>query len=213
VKIALIGGTGFVGSVVLKELLQRDHQVTALARNPEKYSLHPRLKVMVADALDAQQVAIGVAEHDAVVSAYNPGWDEPRIHELFLQAYEAIIAGLKQAGLKRLLIVGGVGSLYMASGLQLVDAPEFPAIYKNGALASREALNRLRAESSLERTFLSPPAVLERGERRGSYRIGGEQLLLTGEQFAGISLEDLAVAIADEIERPRHIRKQFTVAY
>ncbi len=212
-NIALIGGTGFVGSVVLKELLLRGHRIAALARSPRKYLPHPHLEVIAADALDARQVATGVAGSDAVVSAYNPGWNEPRIHDLFLRAYDAIVAGVKQAGQKRLLIVGGVGSLYLASGLQVVDAPDFPAIYKQGALASREVLNRLRSEEDLEWTFLSPPAVLEPGERRGSYRLGGEQLLMSGDRFAGISLEDLAVALVDEIEHPRHLRKRFTVAH
>ena len=98
-KIALIGGTGFVGKAVLQELLERGHEVMALARNPGKYAPHPHLKVDQADALDAGQVAQAVAGQDAVVSAYNPGWKEPKIYDLFLQGYEAIVAGLKQAGL------------------------------------------------------------------------------------------------------------------
>lgn len=212
-KIALIGGTGFVGSTVLQELLERGHEVTALARNPGKYAPHPHLKVVQADALDAGQVARALAGQDAVVSAYNPGWGEPKIYELFLQGYEAIVSGSKQAGLKRLLVVGGAGSLYLPSGQQVVDTPDFPAAYKDGALAAREALKRLRGEADLDWSFLSPPAFLGPGERLGTYRLGGEELLFSGDCPAQISVADLAVAIVDEIERPQHIRKRFTVAH
>ena len=211
-NIALIGGTGFVGSRILPELLQRGHAVSALARHPDKYAAHPRLRVVKADVLDAAQVTQNVVGHDAIISAFNPGWQEAQIHDLFLQGCEAIIAGARMAGVTRLLVVGGVGSLFTANGRQLVDDPTFPAEYRDGALASREVLNCLRHENELEWTFLSPPAWLEPGQRNGTYRVGGEQVLLNGDDFAGISLEDLAVAIVDEIERPRHIRSRFTVA-
>jgi putative NADH-flavin reductase len=156
-KVALIGATGFVGAPVLAELLSRGHAVTVLARNPGKLAPQPGLTVVAADALDAAQVAAAVAGHDAVVSAYNPGWTEPRIYDLFLQGTRAIVEGVKQAGLKRLLVVGGAGSLFVAPGLQLVDTPPFPAEYKQGALAAREALNQLKLETSLDWVFLSPP--------------------------------------------------------
>lgn len=153
-KIALIGATGFVGSAVLPELLQRGHQVTVLARNPAKLAAQPGLTVVAGDALNAAQVSRAVAGQDAVISAYNPGWTEPKIYDLFLQGTRAIVDGVKQAGVKRLLVVGGAGSLFVAPGLQLVDTPPFPAEYKQGALAAREALNQLRTESALDWTFL-----------------------------------------------------------
>lgn len=211
-KIALIGGTGFVGSVVLEELLQRGHAVTALARNPGKYVARPGLAVVHADVLDAAQVAAAVRGHDAVVSAYNPGWGEAEIHALFLRGSGAIVDGVKAAGVQRLLVVGGAGSLYVAPGVQLVDTAGFPAEYKQGALAAREALERIRTERTLEWTFLSPPALLVPGARSGRYRLGSEDLLMDGERPASISVADLAVAIADEIERPQHLRRRFTVA-
>jgi putative NADH-flavin reductase len=212
-KVALIGATGFVGSPVLVELLSRGHQVTVLARNPAKLTAQPGLTVVAADALDATQVAQAVAGHDAVVSAYNPGWTEPKIYDLFLQGTRAIVEGVKRAGLKRLLVVGGAGSLFVAPGVQLVDTPPFPAEYKQGALAAREALNQLKLESSLDWSFLSPPIALAPGERTGQYRSGLDDLLPgVGEAPAGISVADLAVAIVDEIETPRHVKKRFTVA-
>lgn len=212
-KIALIGATGFVGSAVLTELLSRGHAVTALARHPEKIAAHAGLQVVRANVLDAGQVAAAVKGQDAIVSAYNPGWSEPRIYEVFGQGYDAILAGAKQAGVKRVLAVGGAGSLEVAPGLQLVDTPGFPAEWKQGALAARDLLTRLRGESELEWSFLSPPILLAPGERSGRYRVGGDQPLPgEGEQPSGISVADLAVAIVDEIETPRHVRRRFTVA-
>jgi putative NADH-flavin reductase len=212
-KIALIGATGFVGSEVLKELLSRGHQVTALARNPEKLAGQLGLNVVKADALDAAQVAAAVEGHDAVVDSYNPGWSEPRIHDVFLQGTRAILDGVKRSGVKRVLVVGGAGSLFVAPGVQLVDTPHFPAEYKQGALAAREALNQIRNETALEWTFLSPAALLAPGPRTGKFRIGAEELLMDGDKPAGLSVADLAVAIVDEIETPKHIRKRFTAAY
>ena len=212
-KIALVGATGFVGTPLLTELLSRGHQVTVLARHPAKLSAQAGLTVVQADALDAAQVAQAVAGHDAVVSAYNPGWTEPRIHDMFLEGTAAIVAGTKQAGVKRFLMVGGAGSLFVAPGVQLVDTPQFPAEYKQGALAAREALNQLKLETSLDWTFLSPPIILAPGVRTGQYRSGLDNPLPgAGEAPAGISVEDMAVAIVDELEKPRHLQQRFTVA-
>ena len=212
-NIALIGATGFVGTAVLNELLQRGHRVTALARNPAKLAARHGLTVVAADAQDATQVAQAAAGHDAVVSAYNPGWTVPDIHDQFLQGTRAIIDGTKQAGVRRLLVVGGAGSLFVAPGVQLVDTPAFPAEWKQGALAAREALNWIRAESTLDWTFLSPPILLQPGERTGQYRLGTEAPLMNGEQPGRISVADLAVALADELEAPHHVQQRFTVAH
>lgn len=212
-KVALIGATGFVGAPLLTEFLTRGHQVTVLARNPAKLSAQAGLTVVQADALDATQVAQAVAGHDAVVSAYNPGWTEPRIHDLFLQGTAAIVAGTKHAGIKRFLMVGGAGSLFVAPSVQLVDTAGFPAEYKQGALAAREALNRLKLETSLDWTFLSPPIILAPSVRTGQYRTGLDNPLPgEGEAPAAISVEDMAVAIVDELEKPRHLQQRFTVA-
>ncbi len=211
-NIALIGATGFVGSAVLEELLRRSHRVTVLARNPAKLAARDGLTVVAADAQDAAQVAHAAAGHDAVVSAYNPGWTVPDIHDQFLIGTRAIYAGVKQAGVKRLLVVGGAGSLFVAPGVQLVDTPGFPAEYKAGALAAREALNLIQRETSLDWTFLSPPILLAPGERTGQYRLGTDAPLMNGEAPGGISVADMAVAIVDELENPRHVQQRFTVA-
>lgn len=212
-KLALIGPTGFVGSAVLDEALQRDHQVTALARTPGKLAARDGLTVVQADVLDPAQVAAAVAGHDAVISAYNPGWSDPQLYDTFLRGTRAIFEGVKRAGVKRLLVVGGAGSLYVMPGVQLVDTPEFPEAWKQGALAAREALNLIRQETGLDWTFVSPAARLEPGERTGKYRLGADELLMDGDQPARISVADLAVSILDEVERPQHIRKRYTAAY
>lgn len=212
-KIALIGATGFVGAPLLEELLQRGHQVTVLARHPAKLAARKGLTVVAADAQDAAQVRQAVTGHDAVLSAYNPGWTVPDIHDQFLKGTRAIYAGVREAGVRRLLVVGGAGSLFVAPGLQLVDTPQFPAEYKQGALAAREALNLIRQEEALDWTFLSPPILLTPGERTGHYRLGGDAPLMNGEAPGTLSVKDLAVAIVDEIEQPRHVMQRFTVAY
>lgn len=215
-KIALIGATGFVGSAILPELLNRGHQVTVLARNPAKVAPQERMTVVTADVLDSAQVARAVKGHDGVISAYNPGWQEPALYDLFMKGSLAIRNGVKQAGVKRLLVVGGAGSLYVAPGVQVVDTPEFekhvPANVVPGARAARDELTRLRVETELDWTFVSPPANLFDGTRRGAYRLGGENLPMDGDRPAGISQHDLAIAIVDEIENPRHIRQRFTLA-
>ena len=212
-KLALIGPTGFVGSAILTEALQRSHAVTALSRHPEKLTPQAGVTVARADVLDPAQVADTVSGHDAVISAYNPGWSDPQIHDNFLRGTRAIFDGVKRAGVKRLLVVGGAGSLYVAPGVQLVDTPTFPAEWKQGALAAREALNLIRQESSLDWTFVSPAVFLEPGERTGRFRLGGDEVLMSGEQPARISVADLAVAIVDEIEKPQHLQKRFTAGY
>lgn len=218
--LALIGATGFVGRAVLTEALQRGHRVTALARDPARWDGQlppsPLLQVVRADAQDAGQVAAAVAGTDAVVSAYNPGWQTADLYAQTLRGHRAIAEGTRRAGVARLLVVGGAGSLYVAPGVQLVDTEGFrqhvPPAVVPGAQAARDALTELRGEPALDWTFLSPPAQLAPGERSGRYRVGGDELPMDGDKPAGISVADLAVALVDELEQPRHRRARFCVA-
>jgi len=212
-KLALIGATGFVGSKILAEALSRGHQVTAIVRHPEKLQPQPKLTAKKGNVYDEVEIAALVAGHDAVISAFNPGWGDPDIYELHVKGSRAIYAGVKRAGVKRLLVVGGAGSLEVAPGVQLVDTPHFPAEYKGGARGAREALNLLKRETGLDWTFVSPPVFLEPGQRTGTFRVGGDQVLMGPEGPARISLEDLAMAIINEIEQPKHGRRRFTVGY
>jgi len=216
-KIALIGASGFVGSAVLKEALSRGHEVTAIVRNPEKIKTENKnLRKRKANALNAEEVAQAVQGHDVVINAFNPGWTNPNIYKEFLQGAQAIQEGVRKAGVKRLFAIGGGGSLYIAPGLQLVDSPQFPGEWKQGALAARDYLDMIKEEKELEWTFLSPSIEMHQGTsgiRKGSYRKGGDEPVFDEKGRSRISVEDLAVAIMDEVERPQHIRQRFTVAY
>jgi putative NADH-flavin reductase len=212
-KIAVIGATGFVGSAILQEALQRGHEVTAIVRHPEKVKPHPKLRPLKADVQKGAEVTRSVAGHDAVISAFNPGWSNPDIYNQQVKGARSIINGVKKAGVKRLLFVGGAGSLEVKPGVQSVDLPEFPAEYKQGALATREALNLLRKEPSLDWSFLSPSADLFPGQRTGKFRLGTDQLLADAKGESRISVEDYATAMIDEVEKPKHIRRRFTVGY
>lgn len=214
--IALIGATGFVGSAVLPELLSRGHRVTALVRDPARLAPRDGLTTVVADVYDADAVAAAVRGADAVVSAFNPGWNDPSLYDRFMQGSAAIERGVQAAGVKRYLVVGGAGSLFVAPGVQLVDTPDFashvPANIVPGAKAARDTLAAMRQNTALDWTFLSPPAMLAPGERTGRYRTGADDLLMAGDRPAGIAVTDLAVALVDELEQPRHVRARFTVA-
>lgn len=218
-KVALIGATGFVGAAVLKELLSRGHEVVALARHPEKIAAQPRLSVAQADVLNADEVEQAVAGCDAVVSAYNAGWTNPRIYDDFMQGARAIVQATKAAGIQRYLVVGGAGSLYV-NGQQLVDSPEFPAAIKPGALAARDMYTELQTENTLEWTLLSPAIGFHPGSaaqargRTGQYRTGRDEPLMQADGQPGdISAADLAVALTDALDQGLHVRQRFTVAY
>ncbi|KAA6439180.1 NAD(P)-dependent oxidoreductase [Dyadobacter flavalbus] len=216
-KIALIGATGFVGSKVLEELVSRGHHVTAIARNPEKITLESDLITpRPANILNPSEVSEAVAGNDAVISAFNPGWTNPNIYNDSIEGYKSIQEGVKQSGIKRLLVVGGAGSLEVAPGVQLVDTPDFPAEYKAGASAARDYLNIIKTENELDWTFLSPAIEMHPGTsgvRKGVYRTGLDNPVFNEKGRSIISAEDLAVAIADEIEQSNFVKKRFTAAY
>ncbi|MCM2336480.1 MAG: NAD(P)-dependent oxidoreductase [Pseudomonas sp.] len=211
-NIALIGASGYVGSAVLKEALARGHRVTAVVSNPAKLAAQPGLEIVKVDVLDHAALAPRLAGHDAVVSAFS-GHAQADVYGYYVQGMRSIITAAKQARVPRLLVVGGAGSLEVAPGVQLVDTPEFPAQWKGTAEGAREALKLLRAETELDWTMLSPSAHLEPGERTGRFRLGTDQLLVDAQGESRISVEDYAVVMIDELERPAHSRRRFTVGY
>ena len=213
-KLAIIGASGFVGSALLSEALQRGHSVTAIMRNPEKITItNPNLVVKAGDAQKADEVAQLVTGHDVVLSAYNAGWGNADLYADFLKGSEAIEKGTEQAGVKRLLVIGGAGSLEVAPGVQLVDSPQFPAEWKAGASAARDYLNQLRQNTTLDWTFLSPAMMLIPGDRTGQFRLGTDQPVFNDKGESSITVNDLAVAVLDEIEQPQFIQKRFTLGY
>lgn len=202
-KIAVAGASGRAGSCITAELANRGHQVTGIARNPEKIARLANVTAVKGDANDRAGLARLWAGHDAAIST---------IHFLASDA-EALIGAAKDSAVSRYLVVGGAGSLEVAPGVRLVTTPGFPAQYKAEAERGAAFLDRLKQETSLNWTFLSPSAMFVPGERTGKFRLGTDQLLTAADGQSWISFEDYAVALADEIERPAHLRQRFTVGY
>jgi uncharacterized protein len=207
-KVVLFGASGMIGSRILEELLERGHTVTAVTRNPEKIVARGACAVK-GDMTDVAGVSGLVQGADAVISAYAPPKESVATLET---ATRSLLAGMDKAGVRRLLVVGGAGSLEVAPGLELVDAPTFPQAWKAIALAHRDILPLLKG-CSLDWTCLSPAALIQPGIRTGKFRLGGTRLVTDAKGESRISAEDYAVALVDELERPAHPRQQFTVAY
>ena len=201
-KIALIGASGNVGSRVLAELSSRGHQITAIARDTARIADLPGVTPIALDMADTAALVAALKGHDVVVSSVHFMVSDP----------EQLISAVKSSGVPRYLVVGGAGSLLVAPGVQLVDTPQFPEAYLPEARAGGVFLGRLRAEKDLDWTFLSPSALFIPGERTGKFRLGKDDLL-TNDQGSSISFEDYAIAMADEIETPKHPRERFTVGY
>ncbi len=201
-KIALIGASGNAGSRILKELSDRGHQVTAIARIPEKIASLPNVVAKKGDVFDQAGLSELLKGHDAVISAVHFTASDP----------VTLIEAVRASGVSRYLVVGGAGSLEIAPGQRVVDLPDFPAAYKAEATKGAEFLDRLKGEKQLDWTFLSPSAEFVPGERTGKFRIGKDSLL-SNEAGSRISFEDYAIALVDEIEKPQHSRQRFTVGY
>ncbi|MEI9885871.1 MAG: NAD(P)-dependent oxidoreductase [Rhizomicrobium sp.] len=200
-KVALIGASGNIGSKIAAELLARGHSVTAIARNAGKAP--PGTQAKSVDAADAAALAAVLKGHDAVISSapFAPGLSP------------AIIAAVKQSGVKRYIMVGGAGSLEVAPGKMLKDTLTLPDAVRAILDEAAENLKRLRAENELDWTFFSPAAEIGPGERTGKFRLGGDQLVTGADGKSRISYDDYAIALVDELEQGKHIRRRFTVAY
>lgn len=202
-KVAIIGASGRAGSCITAELSRRGHQVTGIARNPERIAALPGVTARAGDVADVAALTSLIAGHDAVVSSVLFSMADP----------DKLIAAVKQAGAPRYLVVGGAGSLEVAPGVRLFDTPDFPPPYLGEAKAGGVFLDKLKAEPALNWTFLSPAADFFVGPRTGKFRLGLDQLLVAEDGNSSISFEDYAIALVDEIETPRHERARFTVGY
>jgi len=212
-KIAIIGATGFVGSAILNELANRNHDITAIARNPKDTS---NAKWIAVDILNVDELAEAVKVNDVVINAFNPGWENPNIYDDFIAGSKAIQEAVKKSGVKRFITIGGGGSLFVAPGLQAVDTPDFPKDFYAGATAARDYLNIIKEEKDLDWAFFSPAFEMHAGTttgRTGKYRLGLENPVFNEEQRSILSVEDLAVVIADETETPKHHQVRFTAGY
>jgi len=215
-KLVLFGATGNVGQRVAAEALRRGHEVVGVVRDPQAVqSPDARVRLVKGDATNADSVAKIARGADAVVSAISP---RPNPRGLPAPSLEknarALISGLRTAGVKRVLYVGGASSLEVAPGKALADQPDFPEIYKAEAQEGREALAVWRGGAQgLDWTYLSPAAEIAPGKRTGKYRTTDDQLLVDAQGRSFITFEDYAVAVLDELERPQHVGARFGVAY
>ena len=202
-KIAIIGATGNVGKRLVDESLSRGHSVTAIARDPGKLQASPGLTLVTGDAHQPETLAPLLAGQAVVVSTVG----------FLMVKSEALIAAVRRSGVKRYLVVGGAGSLEVSPGNLLVDSPHFPALYKEEAMAGKAFLQALRKVDDLGWTMLSPSALFSAGERSTKFRLGLDALLTSAEGKSWISYEDYAIAMLDEIEHPKHLKRRFTVGY
>jgi len=215
-KIAVIGATGFVGTQVVKELANRGYFVNALARNTSKIEESENVKAVTADIYNTAELSEILKGNDAVISAFNPGWTNPNIFEDFLKGAESIEKAVEESGVKRFITVGGAGSLYVAENLQLIDTPEFPAEIKPGAEAARQYLEMIKKNENLDWTFFSPAIEMHQGTagvRKGTYRTALENPVFDEEGRSVLSVEDVAVALVDELENGKFVKQRFTAAY
>lgn len=214
-KVAVIGATGFVGQNLTAELANRGHQVIAIARHVDSVGQNDHVTAKTADVGDVESLAAALKGADVVVSAFNAGWTNPNLYADFIKGSEAIQAAVKTAGVPRLIVIGGAGSLFI-DGQQLVDGPDFPAEYKAGATAARDYLNILKNEEEINWTFFSPAIEMHPGidaGRTGNYRLGLENPVFDAAGRSMLSVQDLAVVIADEVASNKHAKQRFTAAY
>lgn len=214
-QIVLIGASGFVGSAILNEALNRGFSVKALVRNPLNIKVkNPNLEVVETDVSDETALADQCKGYDTVISAYNPGWKNPNIYQETLTVYPTILSGVKKAGVKRLLCVGGAGTLFVSPGVRIIDSGSIPKEIEPGVKSLGEFyLNTLCNEKEIDWVFFSPAGLIEPGARTEKYRLGKDDLIVGSDGKSRISVEDYAVAMVNEAETPKHHQERFTIGY
>lgn len=215
-KVALIGATGFVGSHILEELVHRNMEVTAIARDVENLKNKPHVLAVQMDVMHDNSLGSALNGNDVVISAFNAGWTNPEIYDDYLEGSRHILKELKETGIKRFIVIGGAGSLLDENDNRLVDAPNFPKEIKPGALAAADFYEVIQREDELDWTFISPAIEMnpsKKGKRTGKYRTGTDHPVFDHDGHSNISVEDLAVAVVDEVENNKFIKKRFTAGY
>ena len=214
-NVLLIGATGFVGSAVLNELVERGHNVTAVVRNVEKIAKNDLVTAVKEDVANVEAIAKLAEGKDAIISAYNPGWLNPEIATLIIENYPKILEAAKKSGVERLLIVGGAGTLFCAPGLRVVDSGAIPAEIMGGVRPLGDFyLNTLMNENDIDWIFFSPAGVFDQeGKKTGNYRLGKDDLIVDAEGNSHISVQDYADAMVNELEKPAHHKERFTIGY
>jgi len=212
-KVLLFGASGHIGREIADELLSRGHTVTGVTRSGASDLAHPNFTSLAGDATDEDTVASLAPGHDAVATAVGPRIGKEDDRKIIVGATRALIDGVRRAGVRRLVALGGAGSLETAPGVVVLDSPHFPQMWKANAMAQSEALALYRQVEDLDWTFISPAQHIEPGDRVGTFRVGGDQLLVDAEGHSRISISDYAIAFVDELENSTSIRRRITVAY
>jgi uncharacterized protein len=207
-NIGLFGASGTIGQRITLEALVRGHEVKSLAHHLNSPITHPRLTVAQVDILDPGSILDAIGDTDVVVNATS-GRNSLDIHAFYIDSTQALIEAFGRAGDKRLIVVGGAGSLEVAPGVKLMDTPDFPPAARPTSAAQSETLEMYRA-SNIVWTFFCPSQVIRPGRRTGKYRRGSDQLQINDQGESYISVEDYAFALLDEIEHPQAIRQRFT---
>jgi hypothetical protein len=202
-KVAIIGGTGRAGTEISAELARRGHQVTAISRHPENAVKVDGVTAVAGDVQHTDALVEAIKGHDVVVSAVMFSDTDPA----------SLVGVVRDSGVPRYLVVGGAGSLEVAPGVALITTPEFPEAYKAEAGKGADFLTYLRGVDDIDWTFLSPSAYFFVGDRKGSFRLGKDELLADADGNSSISYADYAIALVDEIETPKHSKARFTVGY
>ena len=215
-KVVLIGSTGHIGSILLSELINRGHRVTAITRHADKIPFKAdNLRVVETDVEDKTSIIDVCKGADAVISAYNPGWTNPNIYEDTLKNYSTILGAVKESGVKRLLIVGGAGTLFVKPGITVIDSGFIPEEILPAVKGLADFfLHTLKKENEIDWVFFSPAGTfLDNGMRTGKFRLGKDDLIVDDKGNSSISVEDYAVAMVDELENERHHKERFTIGY
>lgn len=214
-KVAVIGATGFVGTQVVNELSNRGYEVSAIARDSSKVETKANVNPIDADVNNVEELAKVLEGNDAVINTFNAGWTNPNLYDDFLNGSRNIEQAVEKSGVKRFITVGGAGSLFI-DGKQLVDGPDFPADIKPGATAARDYLNEIKKNETLDWTFFSPAIEMHQGTagvRKGTYRTALENPVFDADGRSILSVEDVAVALVDELEQNKFVKQRFTAAY
>lgn len=214
-KIVVIGATGFVGSSIVKELVSRKHDVLGISRK-KNLAEQENLHYISVDIFNKESLAQAIKGYDVVINAFFPGFDIPEVHNTFLTGLISIQDAVKLAGIARFLVIGEAGSLYVSEGVQFFDTPDYPKEYEPGSSAAKEYLEILKKENNLNWTYFCPAPEMHADittGRTGKYRLGLESPVYNEDNRSIISVEDVGVVIADEIEEPKHQRVRFTAAY
>jgi putative NADH-flavin reductase len=213
-KIAVIGGGGTIGQRIVREALDRGHHVTVVAREPARVTeRHERLSIVKGDVLDSARVAELASGQDVVVSAVGSARARDPDPTLYRKAAGSLVGALRKLGPKppRLIVVGGAGSLQNEAGSLLLE--RLPPERLPESLGQKAALDHYRTVSDVPWTYFSPAGRIEPGRRTGVFRLGGDRVIVDDKGESRISMEDYAVAVIDEAERPQHVGRRFTIGY